>query len=913
MNRLSRMAALAALTVSAAIGFAQSTPPAQAPAKAPEKPKEEAPKRDEKAVAYEKAIKDLKRIDGPFPMYLRKKDILAEIDESQIGKLFLLQVTLDTGFSQAMQAGDPINWMANDVFYFERDEDSLWLTRPNVKYRWDDNDPLALASSRSFPRAVLGDYRIEQTNPETKKVLINMTSMFSGELQNLGMMLSLLGGAQFSLDRDKSGPEAVYSNNGISVVRMNQYYRSQFNPFGAMENPLAALLGGGNNLEDSRSLPIKVNYSLWFRDEKSSYIPRVSDPRVGYFTNDFYNVDRFYRRDRTDRYINRFHLQKKDPKAEMSEPVKPIVWTLDPSIPEKWRPAVREGVLRWNESFEKLGYKNAIQVVDAPKDDPNYNHADGTRNVIRFTITPDSPYAVALFRTDPLSGEILNAAVTVDANFAAYVNREYLGLAIPTTQELTAAVRQARKSLTSIPMGEPTPREIVERTFAERRIKGDDIQRLTLRPHSCTYQERAMKSMSMKFRMAKANGLQMTSDEFVSGYLADVVAHEIGHCLGLRHNFVSSTTLSPAELCDEGCVHEFGVASSVMDYTPTNVPALMAKKKDLLWNSSVGPYDNFAIEYGYANSGASNPESERFFLSQIARKSGVKGNAYMTDEDADGWNPFVVRFDSSSDPIEYARIENEANRKTRAWAIRNLPRNGESYAERNGMIVNSFARQLQASFGISAFIGGVVNNRQFRGDVNEKPNLTPVSGPTQREAMRFIARETLGVNSVDVPDAVLNSMSGDFNTGEGSATFLPLRSLISNLQQAIVGDLMSAQKAMMITENEFKAARDPQRYTLSEHYGSIMGAVFADLGGASAVNPIRRELHSFVIEGLMIQANAEPGAIMSQQRDLALGALTRVAARLKAAKSADPATQAHYDGLNARIARFMDRKMVTVN
>lgn len=916
MNWLNRMASLAILTVAglslACPTLAQATADTK-PAEAAKPKEQEPPKRDQKALDYEKAIKDLEKVDGPFTVYRRKNDILLEIPEDKLNQLFYVQVTFDTGISQMAQAGDPLNWMANDVYMFQREGDEVWLVRPNTKYRWGGGNELAIASERSFPKAILADYRVEQTNPETKKILINATALFSGELFNLPMLLMIAGGGQFNLDRDKSRAEAVYSNNGATVVRMSQHYASPRGMMAMMENPLAALFGISNHLEDSRSLPIKLSYTMWFRDPKSSYMPRVSDPRIGYFTNDHFSVDRFFKRDRTERFINRFNLTKKDPSAAVSEPVKPIVWTIDPSIPEQWRPYVKEGILRWNESFDKLGYRNAIQVEDAPKNDKNYSHSDGTRNVVRFTMTPDAAYAVALFRTDPLTGEILNASVTVDANFASFVNTEYLYSAIPNTQQLNYGTQLARKALLKAPVQtpfspiQPTPREFALNLGRYRAARSEPMARAGWSRPICDFAARKKEQMALNYRMMQAAGMNINAEQFIGGYLADVVAHEVGHCLGLRHNFVASTVNTTADLGNPAKVAENGVAASVMDYTPTNVVALLQRKPDLLWNKSVGPYDNHAIAYGYVPAFGNTPDSERFGLSQIASRSGEPGLAYMTDEDADTFNPYVVRFDNGRDPLNYMAMENQSYKNTMTWAIRNLPRQNESYAERNVLILNSAMRQIVSGMGASMFIGGVVTNRQFRGDVNERPNLTPVDAASQRQALRMITRDILSMSSLDVPNAVLNSLAMDFNTGDGSGFTAPVRTLISGYQQMLLGELMSAAKADMILENEFKAAKGADRYTLSEHYGAILSAVFSEVGTGSSISTLRRELQAFAIDGLLMQAGAEAGMITAEHRAIATDAVDRLKSRLASARSSDAATTAHLKSLSNKIERFERR------
>lgn len=876
------------------------------------------PKRDQKALDYEKEVKDLPKYEGSMSAYVRKKDLLIEINESDLDKIFFIQSTMSTGFSQDLQAGDPVatdpalfqNVMA---FAFERHDDDVWLIRPNIKYRWSPDDPLALASARSMPRAILSSYKIERSNPETHKLLINFTNFFGGEITNLPLMVSALAGGQYSVDRAKSGVSKIYANNSQLVVQMDQFF---FSPRGAGENPLAALMGlSGPQAEDSRSLPLKVNYTLWFRP-KSDYMPRLSDPRVGYFTQDFYSMDKFYSRvlDRQERYINRWDMRKKDPTAAMSDPVKPIIWTLDNSIPERFRGAVREGLLRWNKAFEQIGIKNAVQVVDAPEDQSKYDHADGTRNVIRFTMTEDKAYAVALFRTDPFSGEILNAAITVDANFTAFLNQEYMFSAIPTTNAFTQQLTLAQPALTTFTPETASPREIFTGTYSRRAPQLAQLQKLGWNSHFCDIQQLMRDNMAMEYRMAKAVGINMTADDWINKAIADTVAHEAGHCMGLRHNFVASDTLSPVELADPNCVKQYGVAASVMDYTPTNVAALLSGQKDILFNSSVGPYDMFAIKYGYSSRFGGTPDGERFGLGQIARLSGQKGNAYMTDEDADAFNPYVVRFDSSNDPLGYGTLEISANKKLRGWAMNNLPRQGEGYGERNLLILASLRRQLSTSMSMTAFVGGLVGNRNFKGDVGEKPTLAPVDADMQRRAIRLIAENALSITSLGVSESEMANLGLDYNT-VGSTNIAPIRTMISQTQMMILAELLSGSKGNMILENEFKSRGTKNPFTLDEHYATVINAVFSEVGNNQNIASTRRDLQSYCIWALLQQAKATPTSLPSDINRVANDCLRslqgRIRSQIGSAGKLESATVSHLRNLNDQINRFNER--VTIN
>lgn len=870
----------------------------------------EPPKRDQRAVDYEKTIKDLQKFDGAFTIYLRKKDVLAEIGEDKLGKIFCLQGSFHHGFSEdPVQAGSPIGGNAVDVFRFDKADDStVWLVRPNLSYRWDSSDPLGLASERSFPKAILDDFRIEGYNPETKKYLINISSFMTGDLQQLPMMITILGGGQYSLDRDKSGVDKVIQGGDITTIRMNLTYNGRPS---MGDNPLAALLGMQfvNQAEDPRSMPLKVTWSMWFRDENSTYMPRVADPRVGYFTQDFWSVDRFYRRDRTQRYINRWNLEKKDPKAAVSEPVKPIVWTLDPSIPAKFRPAFREGVMRWNKAFDALGYKNAVQVVEADPKDKDYDHADARRNVIRLTMTQNSAYAIALFRTDPFTGEIHNASVNLDANFLHYVNQEFLRSVIPTTAMVKARTDYARQGLTKSFANLPQPYEVENNNFAKvGNAKLKEMQKLGWSTIVCDQANYAVRDAAMKYRMALANGIKMSPDQFIDDYIADVICHEVGHCMGLRHNFVASTNLTTAQLGDPAAVKANQVAASVMDYTPTNVVAILNGNEESMHNHGVGPYDVFAIQYGYSDKAGNSPDAERFALSQIARNGGRPGCGFMTDEDADGLDPFVKRFDLAKDPVNYMAKDIQSSRKVRRWAVANMPRNGESYADRNSLILGSMLNQISGLSSLAPFVSGVVGNRNFRGDVDEKPTLSPVPASEARAAMMLITKEGLSLDSVDIPDSILNNLSLDYNTGDGNQFTAPIRGLLVGTQANLMFQLLSVDTIEGVLENQFKQPGNKNAYTIDEHYGLLSSAVFGELGKGMNVNSIRRELQASMIYALTIQAGTK--GISSEIARCANDQIDRLDSKLSAAIASgriDSTTSSHYRDLRRKIARFSSR------
>ena len=890
--------------IALALAFIHS--PAQTAASPAQGQKKAPAKKDERTVDYEKFVKDLKRIDGNMPLYQKGKKIFLEMPEDKLGKLFLIQAAFNTGLNSMMlHPGMPIGGQAVDAFRFDKGEDSVSLVRPNINNRWAADDAFKVGAERMFPEAILGTYPIEQQDPDKKLLLINISQLFTGDFLHLGEMIAGGLGGMYALDTSRSGPEKVKGFLDNSTVQMKLHY---FTPRGGAEqNPILLALGlvSSNTLEDDRSAPVKVTYTMSWRKD-TGYIPRYADPRVGFFTTDYFSVGRFLNADKTEKLINRHQLVKKDPKAAVSEPVKPIVFTIDPSIPAVYRPAIKEGVLYWNRAFEKSGFKNAIQVQDTPND-PDYDHADGRYNVIRMMVGPEAPFAaISLLRTDPISGQILNASITIDGNLLQTVMDERQRM-MPMPSD--SAKELAKQVLVSDPTRKLTDTQLL---FGDNSIAQQVVQRenkFGWSQNICDYAgEKAQQSVLDWFALqASPNGTTISREEYVKRYLSECVCHEVGHCLGLRHNFAGSTNLTTAELADDKVTSDKGVSASVMDYTPPNVQAVLKGSGNIYMNT-VGPYDIWAIQYGYTPSDAKTSLGEKYMLGQIASQSSVPGHAFMTDEDADSFNPDAVRFDCARDPLAFSEKQIVAFKRARDYAIKNLPRKGESYSERTVAILNSILRTFREGQIAGRFLGGTYYNRNFKGDVNEKPTLQPVSPETQRQAMKLIVHNFFSPDAFDLPTNVLNTLSLN---DEGGGWTAPIRQIIGSSQSSLLALSMSASTTNKIIENAYKT--NSGAYSIEEHYGTILGNVFSEVGQNKPIKPLRRDLQLFALSGLIIQAGAPSNAISEEVRVVCNDSLKRLNERfvsqLKSGSKLDSITALHLKDMHDQIGRFLNRQL----
>lgn len=863
---------------------------------------------DNDAKKYDEAIKDAKKYEGAFTLYHKKNEILLELPETELGKLFLAQPTLYSGFA-AMdgQSGEPLSAGAVDVFKFVLREEKVLLVRPNTRFRWTQNDPLATAAQRTFPEAIITSYSIEAKHPEKKLLLVDVTNFFQGTIFNLPKVVNAGTGGSASPDRELSGVDTIRQKGDMTIVRMDMHYRTQGD--NEFDELLAAFgLEMPSHLENKKSVPFKLTYTLWYRNE-GDYVPRLSDPRIGYFTEDFFSVGLFDKIDRTERYIYRFDLRKKDPFATLSEPVEPIVWYIDSSVPKRYRAGVRAGILAWNEAFEKVGIKDALVVRDAPENDPEWDHADGTHNVVRWIASEDAAYAVAWARTDPLSGRVMNAAVSIDANYPTAMLKEYDF----TLRQGSLAARSelAEKALLRSEPGEVDAyRMLVNGLDPKVEAIKESLHQQGWDRGRCEYASERAKGAAMGWALLEANGSKVSEEDFMNSFMADLVMHEVGHCLGLRHNFAGSTNLTTADMLNDAKVREQGLSASVMDYYSVNTAAVL-RGSGVFFNVRPGPYDMWAIEYGYASTGAKDPRDEKTKLDLIARRSGEPGHTFLTDEDADGINPLAVRFDLGSDTLEWIKTELKGNGSVRAYAIKGLTKEGENYSVRTRLILSSYLRDARTAMTATRFVGGMEMRRMNKGDVGEKPTLIPVSPDKQRQAMRVVIDSVLMTEKIDLPPMILNRLNMDPNEPEGAMWNAPLRSIIGGNQIAVLSALMSANKVDDILENDFKMEWTKDRYTVAEHYNLLFNAVFKEVGQNRNVSTLRRDLQRFMVNGLIVQAGAPSRAIADDIRVVCSQGLVRIKARvdaqLKATQGLDEMTVLHLKDMSANIDRFQKR------
>ena len=307
---------------------------------------EEVPE-DEPKDEIAEQTEDFEKIDGVFTIYRRDNEgrmtLYMELAPEQFGKLVMLQTTASTGLADGtLAAGDPVNDL---LFQFERTPNKRVVMKvANTKFRAKPGTAMADVVERSFPDSIVESYAIEAE--QDGRVLIDISSLFTSDISMISSMLQgggnpLLGGGG-GLMPDRANTYVKTLKNFPDNVYVETMYN--FAGRGGGGGGLAALLGGAMDTKaDPRSAVIQLNYNLFLVPEDSGYRPRFFDPRVGFFTVEYQDFNDDTALFSTKQFISRWHLEKVDPSAAVSDVKEPIVYWIDAAVPEEYRAAVESG------------------------------------------------------------------------------------------------------------------------------------------------------------------------------------------------------------------------------------------------------------------------------------------------------------------------------------------------------------------------------------------------------------------------------------------------------------------------------------------------------------------------------------------------------------------------------------------
>ena len=518
-------------------------------------------------------------------------------------------------------------------------------------------------------------------------------------------------------------------------------------------------------------------------EEVDAFVMRASDDRVGFWTMHYTAIGSAAavgamstrNTDAAVRVIQRWRLEKADPLAALSPPVRPITYHIDPSVPERWRHAMKRGVENWNVAFETAGFTNAVKAVlpgdaDWPAD---YAAADTRYSSISWAVSTDSTYAVGPHMYDPRTGEILDADIMFAHSWVHYWTREKAHYA--ASGAASSASSGAGGGRGRLPIGngarhggaaEGGSDVDAQLGRAQTRIfellgegraaspsgngHGATMPQAHRRPGPCGHAGHPQRSMEMALAAAAAalppSGVDeeewaAVSQAFLEEALIETVSHEVGHTLGLRHNFKGSHAYDYASMHDVSVTATRGIGATVMDYHPINIPSNRSLQGQY-YTTAVGAYDKWAIRYGYTPVPAEVDLEQHAELAAIAAEGAADpALQFASDEDtprSDGVDPAASTWDLSSDPVGYYTDRLALAQNLLAEAANRTVRPGESWALQTSTARGFMRSAITAGSYVAKHIGGIIFSRGHRGDVGAAPPVVPVSGAEQARALRLV-------------------------------------------------------------------------------------------------------------------------------------------------------------------------------
>lgn len=773
---------------------------------------------------------------GVFTVHRVNDRWFFEVPDSLLGRDILLISRIagvPAGVGGFISAGTSVH---ERVIRFERNGDRLFAREVTFDAVADQSLPIALSVASNNVGPILAAFPVQAFGADSATFVIDVTEFFAGDTPAIaGLAAAQRRAYQVRrLDTARSFIRRISAYPQNIEVRHTQTYDA----------------GAPPGDENTSTLSIDMSQSLVLLP-KEPMRPRYADERVGFFSVSRVNYGLDAQKAASQTFIRRWRLEPKDPQAyargELVEPVKPIVYYIDPATPAKWRPYVRQGIQDWQKAFETAGFKNAIIAKDppSPEEDPEWDPEDSRYSVVRWAASLVRN-AVGPSTSDPRTGEIIESDITWYHNhMRSYRNRLLIE---------TAAANPAARTL-------EIPEELMGETMRQ------------------------------------------------------VIAHEVGHALGLPHNMVGSSAFPVDSLRKRSFASRYGVAPSIMDYARQNYiaqPGDGLQPKDFI--RRIGPYDHYAINWGYrVLPQAKTPEDERPILNKwITEKANDPRYKYLPQQYA-GIDPRSQTEDMGDDPVAASRYAVMNLKRVVPNLIEWTTKPGEDYTELTELYQELLGQWSRYMGHVVTLIGGVhvdLKTADQSGAV-----YSGVSKAKQKEALAFLAEHVFTTPAWLSPQPILDRVGPP--AGANS---------VVNRQIGVVTQLLDVRRLGRLQDRE--ALDGAQAYPLAEYLTDVRRAVWGD-GPPDASRRALQRAHLERLETLVSPPSPPGGgggpggggqqgppnpllvAPNVQRSDIAALARAQVeqirdeATRAGEAAS-DPVQRSHWRDLAARASRILE-------
>jgi Met-zincin/Domain of unknown function (DUF5117) len=744
----------------------------------------------------------LQKHEGFIPYYWdeKKGGVLFELSPATLNREFLYFTGMGSGIGSPELFADRSSFGDEALCRFRRVGMRVLAIEENSRFRaTHGSTELAQSVDSSFPTSIVASLPIEAEQDGT--VLVNANGLLIRDafdlISQMRQPTQVTGG---TMVRGQVASVNWRVDENRSVVDLDHSGSFPLNT--EMEALLTFTTESEShfNQPDAHALSVREHHSFVALPDPG-YETREQDPRVGIDSEDFEDFSQPFDQPLMRHLVRRWRLQKKDPSAPLSEPAKPIVFYLDRAIPEPMRSAARRGILLWNAAFEQAGFKDAIRVEDLPA---GANPMDVRYSTVQWTNRSGRGWSVGQTQADLRTGELIHAVVQLDSHRMRTMNNYWESL---------------------IPSGRDAEEPALD-TFA------------------------ALDNLDP----------QVSAEQVMLNRIAALTCHEIGHALGLPHNFVAST---------------YG-RGSVMDYFAPRVKIRADGSADLsdAYMQELGSYDRFVIEWGYSEGTPGNSQrneaEERKRLNAMVTSAISKGIVWGNYDDP-RWNAY----DDGPDPVTWLK---------EVWPVRDalLAHYGPQMlrpGEPNSLLASRFPLiYLFHRYALAAaikVIGSATVPLSVAGDGQKPVNIFPVN--SQKEALRLVLR-ALNPSELKIPPALWSALAPTENRGRDPESFMSSAGYLFSPQDGaravadvVVGGLLDPQRMERLA---VIADEDPG--ALSQD--AVISAVVRSGFSADARTPAEKDLagvvQSEIAEHLMILAS--DGEATPEVRAAALAGVNNV-------------------------------------
>jgi hypothetical protein len=752
----------------------------------------------------------MRSLPGYFPLFWdeKKGKLWLQIDKWNTEFLFLDSLPAGVGSNDiGLDRGQTGQ---SRVVVFERVGPKVLLKQLNYDFRTASQDPAERRGvTESFAQSVLWGFEVGAE--DGTRALVDATSFFLSDTHRVAEALKRTKQGTFKLDASRS---AIYLPNTKNFPQ-NTEVESTLTFMGDEPGKFVRDVTPDPNL-----ITVREHYSFVQLPDNNFHL-RELDPRSGFYGISYQDYGTEIGGDLVKRFAVRHRLLKKDPSAAISDPVKPIVYYLDPGAPEPIRSALLDGARWWNQAFEAAGYRNAFRVELLP---PDADPMDVRYNVIQWVHRATRGWSYGASVIDPRTGEIIQGHVTLGS---LRVRQDYM-----IFESLLSPYKDGAA---------PDPRML---------------------------------------QVALAR-------------LRQLAAHEVGHTLGLMHNYIAST---------EG-------RASVMDYPH---PLIKLSTNGMLdfndaYATGIGEWDKVTIQWGYSE--FSPGTNEKQVLNKIIDDARSRGLTFLTDQDArppGSADPYTHLWDNGKNAVD----ELDRVLKVRATAMSRFSdaaiRQGEPMASIEDVLVPLYLYHRYQTEAASKTIGGVHYSYALRGD-GQTP-VTPVAAAEQRRALAEVLK-TIAPETLAIPDNIARLIPPHPASWERTRenfpqytgmTFDPLAAVESAARISVALLLDPARAARLVQNHGF----DPQQLGFGELLDQLLSATWKSAPKTARFAAVQRVVDDVVLDELVKLAGSETAS--TEVRAMALLKLTDLRAWLtrQSASASDDQQRAHMLFAATQIRRF---------